>query len=123
MVEVSAGAVLRFLRETGYEVEPFRTRRLRRRPTRFERDHRNNPLQTDSFTLMLQRGRRRVHQVMTICSNVLRLTGKAMHHGWFDHCYLRTGRRRSSTLIRLGRDGLERRGLETQTLQYCARRT
>ncbi|MCP5042076.1 MAG: DDE-type integrase/transposase/recombinase, partial [bacterium] len=62
-IEVSAGAVQRFLKESGYEVEPVRTRPHAPKVTRFERERPNELWQTDLFTFMLKRERRRVHLV------------------------------------------------------------
>ncbi len=62
-IEASAGAVQRFLVESGYEVEPVTTRPHAPKVTRFERSRPNELWQTDLFTFMLKRERRRVHLV------------------------------------------------------------
>ena len=62
-IEASAGAVQRFLVESGYEVEPVATRPHEPKVTRFERTKPNELWQTDLFTFLLKRERRRVHLV------------------------------------------------------------
>ena len=62
-IEASAGAVKRVLEEAGYEVEPAETQRNPPRVKRFERTRPNELWQTDLFTFMLKRERRRVHLV------------------------------------------------------------
>lgn len=62
-VEASGGAVQRVLREAGYEVEPVPTQRNPAKAKRFERTRPNELWQTDLFTFMLKRERRRLHLV------------------------------------------------------------
>ena len=59
-LEASAGAVQRVLVEAGYEVEPVATRPHEPKAVRFERAEPNALWQTDLFTFLLKRERRRV---------------------------------------------------------------
>ncbi len=59
-LEASAGAVQRVLVESGYEVEPVPTRPHEPKAVRFERAEPNALWQTDLFTFLLKRERRRV---------------------------------------------------------------
>jgi transposase InsO family protein len=62
-LEASARAVQRVLLEAGYEVEEAPTRPHPPKATRFERTRPNELWQTDLFSLLLKRQRRRVHLV------------------------------------------------------------
>ena len=57
------------LKEAGYEVEAVKTRPHAPKVTRFERSRPNELWQTDLFTFMLKRERRRVYLVayMDLC--------------------------------------------------------
>jgi transposase InsO family protein len=62
-IEASAGAVQRVLTEAGFAVEAVATRRHPPRRKRFERTRPNELWQTDLFTFLLKRERRRLHLV------------------------------------------------------------
>jgi transposase InsO family protein len=62
-LEASAGAVQRVLLEAGYEVEEAATRPHPAQARRFERTRPNELWQTDLFSFLLKRQRRRVHLV------------------------------------------------------------
>jgi transposase InsO family protein len=62
-LEASAGAVQRVLLDAGYEVEAGPTRPHAAKATRFERTRPNELWQTDLFSFLLKRQRRRVHLV------------------------------------------------------------
>jgi transposase InsO family protein len=62
-LEASAGAVQRVLVEAGYEVEEASTRLHAPKAKRFERTKPNDLWQTDLFTFLLKRQRRRLHLV------------------------------------------------------------
>lgn len=72
-LQVSAGAVPRVLIEAGYSVEPAATKRNIEKPRRYERARPNQLWQTDLFTFLLKRQRRRVHLVgfLDDCSRFL----------------------------------------------------
>jgi transposase InsO family protein len=63
-LEASAGAVQRVLLEAGYEVEEAATRPHPPKAQRFERTRPNELWQTDLFSFLLKRQRRRVHLVV-----------------------------------------------------------
>jgi transposase InsO family protein len=63
-LEASAGAVQRVLLEAGYEVEEAATRPHPPQARRFEYTRPNELWQTDLFTFLLKRQRRRVHLVV-----------------------------------------------------------
>jgi len=63
-LEASAGAVQRVLVEAGYEVEEAPTRPHPPKATRFERTRPNELWQTDLFSFLLKRQRRRLHLVV-----------------------------------------------------------
>ena len=69
-LQASAGAVHRVLTEAGYVVEPAATKRNPGKQRRFERARPNQLWQTDLFSFLLKRQRRRVHLVgyMDDCS-------------------------------------------------------
>jgi len=69
-LQASAGAVQRVLTEAGYEVVSAATKRNPDKPRRFERARPNQLWQTDLFSFLLKRQRRRVHLVgyMDDCS-------------------------------------------------------
>jgi transposase InsO family protein len=69
-LQASAGAVQRVLTEAGYEVVSAATKRNPGKPRRFERARPNQLWQTDIFSFLLRRQRRRVHLVgyMDDCS-------------------------------------------------------
>ena len=62
-LEASAGAVQRVLMEAGYEVEEAATRPHPPQGRRFERTRPNELWQTDLFSFLLKRQRRRLHLV------------------------------------------------------------
>ncbi|MHC4451792.1 MAG: DDE-type integrase/transposase/recombinase [Planctomycetota bacterium] len=62
-LEASAGAVQRVLLEAGYEVEEAATRPHPPKQNRFERTRPNELWQTDLFSFLLKRQRRRLHLV------------------------------------------------------------
>ncbi len=62
-ISVSGGAVQRVLKEAGYEVEAVAPARNPPKVKRFERKRPNELWQTDLFTFLLKRERRRVHLV------------------------------------------------------------
>ena len=62
-LEASAGAVQRVLLEAGYEVEEAATRPHPAKVKRFERTRPNELWQTDLFSFLLKRQRRRLHLV------------------------------------------------------------
>ena len=62
-LDASAGAVQRVLLEAGYEVEEAATRPHPPKGQRFERTRPNELWQTDLFTFLLKRQRRRLHLV------------------------------------------------------------
>lgn len=62
-LEASGGAVQRVLKEAGYEVVEAKTRPNPPRAKRFERTRPNELWQTDLFSFVLKRERRRVHVV------------------------------------------------------------
>ena len=72
-LQASAGAVQRVLIEAGYEVEPVPTRPNPPKPRRYERARPNQLWQTDLFSFLLKRQRRRVHLVayMDDCSRFI----------------------------------------------------
>jgi transposase InsO family protein len=63
-LEASAGAVQRVLLEAGYEVEEAATRPHPPQARRFERTRPNELWQTDLFSFLLKRQRKRVHLVV-----------------------------------------------------------
>ena len=69
-LQMSASSVQRLLLESGYSVEPALTKRNAPKPRRFERARPNQLWQTDLFSFLLKRQRRRVHLVgfMDDCS-------------------------------------------------------
>jgi len=62
-LEASAGAVQRVLIESGYSVQPVSTKPNPPKTRRFERSRPNELWQTDLFSFLLKRQRRRVHLV------------------------------------------------------------
>ncbi len=78
-IEASAAAVQRVLTEAGYEVEAVPTRRNPPKVKRFERTKPNELWQTDLFTFMLKRERRRVHLVCYLDDFSRYIVGFGLH--------------------------------------------
>jgi transposase InsO family protein len=78
-IEASATSVQRVLREAGYGVEPVPTRPHAPKVTRFERTRPNELWQTDLFTFMLRRERRRVHLVCFLDDFSRFIVGYGLH--------------------------------------------
>ncbi len=78
-LQASAGAVQRVLKEAGYEVHAFRTRPNPPKPQRFERSRPNDLWQTDLFSFVLKRQRRRVHLVAYMDDHSRFIVGYGLH--------------------------------------------
>jgi transposase InsO family protein len=75
----SPNAVLRVLKEAGYEVEDVRTSPHRDKKRRFERAKPGQLWQTDLFTFVLKRQNRRVHLVAYLDDHSRFVTGFGLH--------------------------------------------
>ncbi|MHC4669902.1 MAG: DDE-type integrase/transposase/recombinase [Planctomycetota bacterium] len=78
-LEASAGAVQRVLLEAGYEVEEAGTRPHPPKAKRFERTRPNELWQTDLFSFLLKRQRRRLHLVAYLDDFSRFLVGFGLH--------------------------------------------
>lgn len=75
----SSSAILRVLKEEGYEVQEVPTRKHPDKPRRFERARPNQLWQTDLFTFMLKRQNRRVHLVAFMDDHSRFIVGYGLH--------------------------------------------
>ena len=75
----SPGAILRVLKEAGYQAVEEPTRRHEPKVTRFERARPNQLWQTDLFTFLLKRENRRVHLVGYMDDHSRYLVGWGLH--------------------------------------------
>ena len=78
-LQASAGAVQRVLIEAGYSVEPAATKPNPPKVTRFERSRANELWQTDLFSFLLKRQRRRVHLVAYLDDYSRYIVGFGLH--------------------------------------------
>lgn len=78
-LSASAGAVQRVLKEAGYRVEPVPTRPNPPKAKRFESTRPNELWQTDLFSFMLKRLRRRVHMVAFLDDHSRFVVGFGLH--------------------------------------------